>query len=654
MEATSKSIVFAGYSSTGLGHTDRLLNVLRAATPVFAKKALAEGVKLNAMLKAGDTIILLLPPPWKGDSAKFFNAIKSNVSSFIHDMTTEGIAVVLLRGQKSAQGMYDGPNTDAVATLEQMAAAPLIKEEKPAIDFGKLLSQKAGATMTLKVGADKEQQEHIAETSKMLSDYPREAYEAITATSANNLLDHFVSYYETHKLAAHYTVHCVTDMDYALSSAFRKKVIKQGGIKANLVEQDNHSNVIAKALETSTNAAVSVWAKVLSPESPNRSKISWGDLNPMFGDWELYAQQTFGFATNKNRQEGTLAIIKFLKENAKYIKGHVDNIYFDANSSQDNLVVIYAGTVDRNRAIMNHISTTKVGKRNLYLVATSLPWDEEVIGHAATQKSLGMDAAKDLKAIKINALRWGLLAGADLIAQGGMGVFTEHLYRVKKCDDAKSRMFCWPMTTQREQELNAEIMNSKYGVESVKSSSTPFQAIDAFLTANQHIADKVALREKQNYEKFAEGLKSPETDALATAKLLWQEAPELSEAALESWITQAKDAKTKANYRFLKLIFQICPQFQRSGTTATVQVLAKLPPTNFPDYQTAVKAISDATSLMKLIGMDPSEHVKPTDIEHLDPLLQCLTECQKMDKEKAKEHLRDFEVSVADRVLTGF
>lgn len=585
--AEASKILFLGFASTGGGHTDRMFNVVRSLLSK-AKSAASDDPLKHAQEAAGlindkTVVILMVPPMWPPEPTKYL----ASTTKFLGELLDAKCKVLVFRAPKTATGLYDAEGGRG-AILKHFARFPFANPKAVTIHFDTY-------------------QQHLDKSSfSKLAEFLEESAALI---SAKDLVKQVVA-----DAGDAGKIHAITDMDYALTRALAK-----AGVPAkNMMDQENHLGLFINDPTAATNLVeYCLMGKVLPADGQNSkvSHIGFADKkkikdildvpNPVvhlkalvddlrangqdvqnmfkmlgldnpyvgqkFDEWHCTASRRFvlNFFKNYGRQ----LAVEHLPESDSSASGIVWGSGPLTSMNPDKVTgIVYLYVSQYTPKVLKYIhqaltdtstTGTKKALTEAYKSTLFVLCAPDTIDPMRIKIHLKMPHPEDAKVpVPIrqatNALALCYLAGADGISQGGAGTLSEYAY-LAAGSGGFSRLLCWPMGGQDEQQSNAQFMKKLYaGFFDVVEEKSFGAALDEL------VALRVRLPDNGYWGSYLTNvINSQLTVADQAADILLADAPAIdSDVELALKNKSAQSSGLRATYRLLKICVQMFDQLE--------------------------------------------------------------------------------------------
>lgn len=415
------TILVAGYSPTGGGHTARMLDVIEMAAE-------------RGTLAQGSTVVLHVPQKWEKNG----NPVNrpDELENLASTLNRRGINVVVAEADKSVIGyLREDGSSDDPRILDRLADMPNRPDAATAtvLDAGLYTGPESINWQDL---------QHVSISAKDLMTTIRETITPEEPDAADGgrphrrpRLNHPIEY----------KVKVLTDMDPALQKAARQVGVHDD----NRLDQQNHGIMISTDPRHAGDNLLpekAFLAKVLSGMGERVSHIGLGDKNP-FKDLHEIAT-AHGLTPDTTKEDALRMMSQHLMDHGNPIgdpggRAQVQGIlsHRDLLNANDvrNIVYVYA-----------HNNTNQIASH----IVSQL--DPERGNNPAYRNTLFVFCGKDALQ-QGNAMRIATLADADAITTAGAGTVGEFAFLAKHAE-AKAEIMLLPIRGHNEQEENARVI----------------------------------------------------------------------------------------------------------------------------------------------------------------------------------------------------
>lgn len=414
------TILVAGYSPTGGGHTARMLDIIEMAAE-------------RGTLASGSTVVLHVPEKWERNDNPV--ARPDELETLANTLRGRGINVVVAEADKSVIGYLtpDGSSDDP-RILDRLANMP----NRPNAATGTVLD---AGLYTGPGSIDWQELRHVSISAKDLMTTIHEIITPEEPVAADGdrpqrrpRLTHPIEY----------KVKVLTDMDPAL-----QKAASQVGVPDDhRLDQQNHGIMISTDPRHAANnlePEKAFLAKVLSGMGERVSHIGLGDKNP-FKDLHDIAL-AHGLSRDTTKEDALRMMSQYLMDNGNPIgdphqNAQVQGVLFHPDLANGNDVrnIVYVYAHNKTNPIASHIVEQL---------------DPEH-GNPAYRNTLFVFCGRNALQ-EGNAMRIATLADADAITTAGAGTVGEFAFLAKHAE-AKAEIMLLPIAGHNEQEENARFI----------------------------------------------------------------------------------------------------------------------------------------------------------------------------------------------------
>ncbi|RDU94679.1 hypothetical protein DWV00_32765 [Trinickia dinghuensis] len=514
-------ILMMGYSPTGGGHTDRLLNVVH--------KSVDEGT-----LKPGSTVVMHIPEQWMGrDRPRSLDTLATKLKA-------NGIHVIVAQADKSVYGYLDARTggSDDAKIIERFATYPKRNDSPaPRLLANDRRQQINGAT----IGS-------ITEARSYSSD--GESFKRIPVISAKQLM---TSVHNTIGGAAFGSkVRVLTDMD-----PYLQKAAKNLGVPdEHRVDQQNHAILLnAENPELDMVPEKSLLAKVLGGTGEHVSHIELGAKNTL--SEMVNSAQTFGITPGMTKEQARNRVVDYVLEhgkraevpdagnlNAPNFEGIIVNPDLRSASEVKNVVYVYA-----------HKNTNRIAQQINEAVRNDKQGYEETLFIFCGAKAIH----------GANALHAGYLADGDGVTVAGAGTTGEFAY-LHKAGGSKANLMVFPIAGHNEQAANVDYLErdeaTHQHVQAHVVDDMFSNNLDAYIRKTSSEAGQKYTAEAGTMEKMMGAIADPSSYVQQTHDLLaGRTGAGSAEMATSKRLSQEEETLRqsgllKANLHVIKMVFQ--------------------------------------------------------------------------------------------------